>query len=161
MMWYMGHILDNFCKILEFCLYQHLVIHVKPKISDSQHGFVSGRSTTTNLFVLTQFISDQLDGGSQVDVVYADFSQAFDRLDHKLLLSKMKHFGVSRELHSLFQSHFSGESQYVEHIGIKSAPFLVPSGVPQGSILGPLFFNMFVNDVTDGLARFSQPPLFR
>ncbi|XP_045471763.1 uncharacterized protein LOC123678670 [Harmonia axyridis] len=75
-------ILSNFSKVFERLLYDIVYGHVKCRISDFQHGFIKGRSTITNLTCITQYITSALDDSSQVDVIYTDFSKAFDRLDH-------------------------------------------------------------------------------
>lgn len=120
-------------------------------ISINQHGFMRGRSTVTNLTCLTQFLCESLDKRCQVDVVYTDFSKAFDRLDHYLLLKKLESFGLSDSLIMVVRSYLCNRLQYVQHRGFKSSNFLQQSGVPQGSILGPLFFNMFVNDMLSNI----------
>ena len=97
-------ILCNFCKMFEFCLNNSIMGFVKSKISVHQQGFLPGRSAITNLFVTTQFISDRLDESSQVDVTYADFSKAFDWLNHNLLLQKFNFLNFSNELISLLTS---------------------------------------------------------
>lgn len=144
-------IISNFAKVFEILLHKQMCFHVKNLIKTEQHGFMSGRSTTTNLATLTQFVSCELDKQTQVDVIYTDFSKAFDRLDHGVLLKKLHSFGLSDALVDLMKSYLCNRSQFVQLKGYQSSTFPVPSGVPQGTIIGPLLFNIFVNDIIDNL----------
>ncbi|XP_063904785.1 uncharacterized protein LOC135123838 [Zophobas morio] len=85
----------NFAKIFETVLHKSFFFNIRSLISDSQHGFVIGRSTVTNLCAFTQFAADQLDAKLQVDVVYTDYSKAFDKLNHNILLAKLSNYRSS------------------------------------------------------------------
>jgi hypothetical protein len=134
--------------VFESILYDTLFASVRNTISEFQHGFVSGRSTVTNLCPFTQFVAQCFDARLQVDVVYTDFSKAFDRLDHRILLCKLREFGLSESLLQFFESYLGSRKQFVMCNGFRSKEITVSSGVPRGSVLGPLFFIMFINDIS-------------
>ena len=145
-------LISNFAKVFEILLYKLISEHTKHCISNQQHGFVSGRSTVTNLSCFTQYVCEAFNGKQQVDVVYTDLAKAFDRVDHKNLISKLSRYGLSMGLMNLFESYLSHRSQCVTYNGLFSMSYVALSGVPQGSVLGPLLFNLYINDIVDELS---------
>jgi hypothetical protein len=141
-------LLDVFSKVVELLVYKVIFNHVKHHILVQQHGFYPARSVTSNLLSYTEYIYQSFDQGRQVDSVLTDFSKAFDRVDVALLIIKLKHYGLDGNLLSWVTSYLVDRKQFVILNGCRSEPFVVTSGVPQGSHLGPLFFLLFINDIT-------------
>lgn len=142
-------ILAVFAKTFEQLLYPILAWHFKNLISPHQHGFTKSRSSSTNLTSLINEIAVEVDRRSAVDAVYTDFSKAFDRVNHRIILQKLFDNGAAEPLLSWRSSYLSARQPMVVASGFFSDPSSTPSSVPQGSHLGSLFFNIFINDIGD------------
>ena len=116
-----------------------------------QHGFRTGRSCETQLLEFIDDVTLNMENGKQTDILVMDFSKAFDKVSHSLLLHKLHYYGIQGELNSWIQNFLSNRKQAVVLEGEKSDYVAVESGVPQDSILEPSLFLYYINDIPAGL----------
>lgn len=148
-------ILSTLAKVFESMICPYIQSHFKLYLNASQHGFVGSRSTCTNLVTFTEMLVDAVDSGKQFDVIYTDFSKAFDRVPHSILLYKLSAYGITGTLYNWLKSYLENRLFFVAVNGYQSETYKTTSGVPQGSHIGPVLFNMFVNDIPNYL-QFSE-----
>jgi ribonuclease P/MRP protein subunit RPP40 len=120
---------------------------VNKLLNENQHGFRKGRSCLSQLLLYYDYILQKLEAGENVDIIYLDFAKAFDKVDHGILLHKLKLLGIHGQIGSWISSFLMDRSQYVAVNGNLSTASKVVSGVPQGTVLGPLLFIILMGDI--------------
>ena len=142
-------LLSAISKILEKIVANSLVNHleINKLLYENQYGFLRGRSTVHNITKLTNRISHDLNEKKFVIGVFLDIKKAFDSVSHKILLDKLKHLGITDTVLKWFTSYLSDRKQFTEIDGSKSSNQIIDISVLQGSILGPILFLCFINDL--------------
>ena len=151
-------VFNNYCpvsllcvlsKVYEKVMYNRIIAFLEnfDILFENQFGLRKLHSSYMDLMVLTDKLIRSLENGECVIGVYLDFSKAFDTVDHEMLLSKLPHYGIKGNCLNWFQSYLFYRKQFVTYNGVSSPVNRITCGVPQGSILGPLLFLLYINDL--------------
>ena len=151
-------LLASISKVVEKCVFNQLYSYFEKNnlLYGSQYGYRDKHSTELACLELVDKVMHHLDQGETPFCFFLDLSKAFDTLDHKILLNKLKYYGVVGTSLKWFNSYLSNRSQYVDIDGVKSDPRGLTTGVPQGSILGPLLFIIYMNDINKVTDKFES-----
>ena len=136
-------------KLIKGRITEHL--NANSLINDSQHGFTAGRSCLTNRLTFLESLTSHFDQGLPVDVLYLDFSKAFDMVPHQRLISKLRAHGIGPELSRWLDNWLTDRKQRFTIKGTQSPWTSVASGVLQGSVLGPTLFTIYINDLDENI----------
>ena len=147
-------------KVFERCVYNKISPLLIEQIHYLQHGFMKGLSTTTQLLQVYDEINSIIDNRGQVDTLFLDFSKAFDSIPHDLLIHKIQAFGIYGKLHQWLKDYLCNRQQRVIIENETSHFVPVLSGVPQGSILGPLLFLLYINDLPSCISCSTKMALY-
>ena len=144
-----SHLIKLFERILREKIITHLVKY--NLITIHQHGFTPNRSTLTQLLHHINSILDILEENGNADILYLDLSKAFDKVNHKILLHKLTKMNITGKINTWIKTFLTTRTQYVVVNGKKSQPAHVKSGVPQGTVLGPALFIIYMNNITESV----------
>ncbi len=148
------------CKVFEKIIRQHVISHFKRNkhFTRKQFGFLDGRSCSLQLLKVLDVWTNAVESGDVIDCIYMDYAKAFDKVPHRRLVGKLSAYGINDDIVRWIEAFLTNRHQQVAVNGELSDLEKVKSGIPQGSVLGPLLFVIYINDLPDLLQ--SQPYLF-